>query len=83
MEGIPANYQGRLVSKVNFRAFIYASDGSQKLVNSWDEFENHMQTGLWFASKDDALVSQDVMPKAIKKAKKEKDVKEDDFLPKD
>jgi len=83
MEGIPANYLGRIVSKINFRAFIYASDGSQKLVNSWDEFENHMQTGLWFASKEDVLVSQDVKPKAIKKAKKEKDVIEDDFLPKD
>ena len=54
MEGIPANYLGRLVSKENFRAFIYAPNGVKKLVNSWDEFEKEMASGLWFATIDEA-----------------------------
>ena len=54
MEGVPANYQGRIVSKHHFRAFIYKPDGSQKLVNSWDEFECHIASGLWFVTKEDA-----------------------------
>jgi hypothetical protein len=61
MEGIPANYLGRLVSKVNFRAFIYDPYGNSKLVNSWDEFESHMASGLWFASIEEA--KQSVKPK--------------------
>lgn len=55
MEGVPAVYLGRLVSKENFRAFVYAIDGGQRLVESWEEFEQHMETGLWFSTKEDAL----------------------------
>lgn len=55
MKGVPATYLGRIVSKENFRAYIYAPDGSSHLVESWDEFEAKMQTGLWFAKKEDAL----------------------------
>lgn len=54
MKGEPARYLGRIVSKEHFRAFIYGADGQKKLVESWDSFEAHMQTGLWFASKHDA-----------------------------
>jgi hypothetical protein len=50
----PALYLGKVVSKNNFRVFIYAANGNQKLVESWDEYQNHMQTGLWFAKKPDA-----------------------------
>jgi hypothetical protein len=50
MEGTPAVYLGRIVSKENFRVFIYGQKGLKKCVNSWDEYERHMQTGLWFAS---------------------------------
>lgn len=67
MEGTPANYLGRLVSKENFRAFIYATDGSQRLVESWDEFEANMQSGVWFATKEDAeasVVLDEEKPKA-------------------
>jgi hypothetical protein len=53
MEGIPLIYQGRQITPEHFRAFIYAVDGVQKLVNSWPEFERHMQTGVWFASLSD------------------------------
>lgn len=50
MDGATAIYLGRIVDKKHFRVFIYSSDGQKKLVSSWDDFENHMQTGLWFAS---------------------------------
>ncbi len=70
MEGVPAKYLGRLVSKEHFRAFIYGSDGSAKLVESWDEFEKHMQTGLWFADKQEPKeieVIEEVKPKRVRK----------------
>jgi hypothetical protein len=76
MEGIPAIYLGRQVSKTNFRAFIYGHDGSKKLVNSWDEFEKHMQTGLWFASVLDINQdeSSDLETIPLKVIKEKKDV---------
>jgi hypothetical protein len=71
MEGTPAIYLGRLVSKNNFRAFIYGADGTQRLVESWKEFEAHMQTGLWFAT------AEEVKPKSIPKSRavKAKEIK--------
>ena len=54
MDGIPAIYLGRIVKKEGFRAFIYGPNGSQKLVESWDAFERHMESGVWFSSKKDA-----------------------------
>lgn len=57
MDGKPAIYLGRIVSKDNFRAFIYAPDGSQRLVESWEEFEANMQSGVWFSTKEDAKAS--------------------------
>lgn len=57
MDGVPANYLGRLVSKEHFRAFIYAPDGTKRLVESWAEFEANMQTGIWFATAADATAS--------------------------
>ncbi len=79
MEGTPAIYLGRLVPKSSFRTFIYAPDGSQKLVNSWEEFESHMQSGLWFAEKnaklpvvEEAQEAQDIPFIKIEKPKKRK-----------
>lgn len=54
MEGIPAIYLGRPISKKNFRVFIYSPDGQEMLVNSWNEYEKHMASGLWFATKQEA-----------------------------
>jgi hypothetical protein len=51
MDGVTAVYLGRIVSKEHFRVYIYSTEGKRKLINSWKDFENHMQTGLWFASK--------------------------------
>jgi FKBP-type peptidyl-prolyl cis-trans isomerase 2 len=47
-------YQDREVSKEGFRVFIYAKDGKQKLVNSWDEFIRNINTGEWFSTKVEA-----------------------------
>ena len=69
MEGKPAIYLGRLVSKVNFRAFIYSADGSQRLVESWEEFEANMQSGVWFATLEDAKSSIAQVEKPKRKPK--------------
>lgn len=69
MEGSPAIYLGRLVSKENFRAFIYAPNGGQRLVESWEEFEANMQSGVWFATPEDAQASIAVVEEEKPKAK--------------
>lgn len=43
-------YLGRPVAKEGFRTFIYGPNGTKKLVNSWDEYESHMESGLWFST---------------------------------
>jgi hypothetical protein len=62
-------YLGRWVSKDNFRVFVYNSE-SQKLVNSYDEFKIAIESGLWFASKDD-IEPKEIIP--IKRGRKPKD----------
>ena len=62
MSVVPAIYKSRMVSKEHFRVFIYAPDGSKKLVESWEEFERHMATGIWFDSKKSAAASIAVEP---------------------
>ena len=99
MEGTPAIYLGRIVSKKYFRTFVYAPDGSKKLVESWDDYEKHMESGLWFSTKEDATTRVPVAkPKRVRKPvpvmtlelKEEPfvedvpaEVKDDDFLPKE
>lgn len=55
MKGVPAIYLGQIVNKQHFRTFIYAVGGDKKLVESWDEYEKHMESGLWFSTLEDAL----------------------------
>lgn len=66
MDGTPAIYLGRIIEKENFRAFIYAPCGGVRLVESWDEFEATMQSGVWFATKEDAIAS---VPQELEKPK--------------
>jgi len=54
MQGTQVVYLGRSIAKESFRAFIYGADGSKRLVNSWDEFERFMASGVWFASAEEA-----------------------------
>lgn len=52
MEGETVVYQGRIVPKSGFRVFIYDIDGNEKLVNTWDEYQDNISTGIWYAHKD-------------------------------
>lgn len=58
-------YDGRWVSKENFRVFVYNEAGMQKLVNSYDEYEKALATGIWYAQKDkiDRRVKRERKPK--------------------
>lgn len=95
MDGETAVYLGRIVDKKHFRAYVYSSIGDTRLVESWDDFESLMKTGLWFASPyegkpQDLHEDKDfVIPKANKvqrdlPKKTSKDLAfevKDDFLP--
>lgn len=52
MEGETVVYDGRIVPKEGFRVFIYDIDGNEKLVNTWDEYEEHISDGTWYTYKD-------------------------------
>lgn len=82
MKGISSIYLGRHVSKENFRTWVYGPSESKKLVNSWDEFERDMASGLWFATAEECQVKEKV--KRVKKEIKKGMLGEiqDDFLPK-
>lgn len=82
MKGTPAIYLGRIVNKEKFRTHIYGSNGEKKLVESWASYEAAMQTGIWFATREDAMESVapidevdeiesqgDVIPKSKSKSK--------------
>jgi hypothetical protein len=58
-----------MVPKAGFRVFIYNKDGKEKLVNTWTQFEDHMQTGFWYASKEEIqkLEELDEMDDKVKK----------------
>jgi len=85
MDGVPAIYLGRIVSKENFRAFIYSPNQQEKLVNSWDEYEREIATGLWFADKADAISAgtKEESEKEDTKPRQKRAAKQDEFLPKD
>lgn len=72
MKGTPAIYLGRIVNKENFRAVVYGIEGKKKLVNSWHEFESAMQSGLWFATIEDANESIEPMKNDKKRKNKSK-----------
>lgn len=54
MKGTPAVYLGRIVDKEYFRVVVYGPNGEKRLVKSWDEYEAAMQSGIWFATVEDA-----------------------------
>ena len=71
MRGESILYQGRLVPKAGFRAFIFGFDNQKKLVNSWIEYEDHISTGLWFSSLDS--VPEKAKPKESKNDRNKRD----------
>lgn len=52
MVGEHVLYDGRIIPKAGFRAYIYSYDAVEKLVNSWQEYESNIATGVWFSHKD-------------------------------
>lgn len=57
-------YNGIWIEKELFRTFVYNQKG-QKLVNSWDEYQDALASGLWFET-------QECKPEEIKQPKKGK-----------
>ncbi len=57
MKGTSVIYLGRRISKENFRANVYSPNGEKKLVESWAAFEAAMESGIWFATRKDAMDS--------------------------
>ncbi len=84
MSGFLVNYLGNMVPRDGFRAYVYSVSGDKKLVNSWSEFQSHMQTGIWFAQKQDLreVVEEEIELPVVKpkKAARGKKDKRDDFL---
>lgn len=91
MDSERVKYLGRIVEKEHFRTNVYAPKGGKKLVESWDEFEAAMASGLWFATVEDAAASvaepepeiADEVEKPKRSRKKQKkevaeDIKEDE-----
>ncbi len=80
MKGVTAIYNGRVIDKKYFRAFIHACDGQKRLVESWEEYEANVQTGCWFATEKDAkdalamkevaIAQKEMEEKEAKKARK-------------
>lgn len=75
MEGQAVQYQGKLVSKDHFRVFVYGKDNAKKLVESHEEYEKALESGLWFSNKEDVPeleVQEDVLKGDLKKDNKKK-----------
>ena len=73
MQGSPATYLGKIVSKEHFRVFIYSATGQSKLVESWDEYEKHMASGLWFPTREE-IKAKEEEPEEKPKAKRSRKV---------
>jgi hypothetical protein len=79
-------YLGRAVPRRGFRAYIFASDGRQKIAESFDEFDLFTHSDEWFASKEEAEAAKKPARKKPVKTESEKlmvvdGLIEEDFLP--
>ena len=52
-------YLGRWVDKKHFRAFVYSKDGKEKLASTYEEYEDLVTSGIWFATKDEASTKRE------------------------
>ncbi len=55
-------YQGRWIDSDHFRVFVYGKE-SQKIVNSYKEYQEALATGLWFSRKEDIPI---LKPKKVR-----------------
>lgn len=78
-------YLGRAVPRKGFRAYIFASDGRKKIVESYEAFDLYVHSDEWFATPEEAQGHLEVPKKSVKKSTiKPKVVNgliEEDFLP--
>jgi len=44
------SYNGQMVVKEPFRVFVYGTNNTKKLVESWEEFEKALHSGDWFSN---------------------------------
>lgn len=51
-------YLNRMILKSGFRAFVYGFNDKTKLVNNWEEFEEAIQSGIWFDSIEKVLTKE-------------------------
>jgi hypothetical protein len=54
------SYLGKQVPRRGFRAFIYATDGRQKIAESYDEFDLYTHSDEWFATKEEAMAPKKI-----------------------
>ncbi len=50
-------YLGRWVDKNKFRVFVYSEMNEEKLANSYEEFQDLIDSGLWYETRE--LASKD------------------------
>jgi hypothetical protein len=66
-------YMGRMIDRDSFRTYVYKAN-EQKLANSYGEYEELISSGLWYATKEDALAAKaaDALP-VVRRGRKPKD----------
>lgn len=67
MQGTAVRYLDRIVSKENFRTFVYGKKGEKKLVKSWEEYNLVIQSGIWFSKIEDYQENKKVKQMEIEK----------------
>jgi hypothetical protein len=71
-QGKQVRYQNRYVDYYNFRVFVYAKDGTEKLATNYEEYVSLVGSGKWFSTKDEAA-KLDKPEKAIKEVEENRE----------
>jgi hypothetical protein len=64
MKGEIVIYNGRPIPKEGFRTFVYGPNDAQRLVESWEEYEANIASGVWFSSKEQVIAPLPVVSSA-------------------
>ncbi len=51
-------FKGKMVPKANFRTFLFNKKGEQCLANTWDEYQNRIESGIWFSERQEKPVKK-------------------------
>lgn len=60
-------YRGNLIETDGFRAYVYGQDNLKKLVNSYEEYEAHINSGDWFDDKPELVIETEEKQKSRRK----------------